>query len=139
MFNNIPQYPNQNPCIADGAYDAIIKQLDHGTYAEDGQFVRVLFWLPDQGSHICTCFYFPRGFSIRSQQRLWYLCQSVGLEQHDIEHPEKFEGKKLRIKVYRVAVESSSDGQWYSDVEMFLPSAVFAPAAREVQAEQLPF
>ena len=139
MFNYIPQYPSQNPSIADGAYDGIIKQLDHGTYGDDGQFIRALFWLPDQGLHICTCFFFPHGYSIKSQQRLWHLCQAAGLDYHDVEHPEKVAGRKLRLKTYRVAVESSSDGRWYSDVEMFLPSSVFAPSEQQVQAEQLPF
>ena len=139
MFDHIPQYPNQNPCIADGAYDATIKELDHGTYGEDGQLVRVLFWLPDQGSHICTCFFFPHGFSIKSQQRLWHLCQAAGLDYQDIEYPEKFEGRELRVKVYRVSPESSSAGNPYSDIEMFLPSSVFSPSEQPVQAEQLPF
>lgn len=125
MFNDIPTHPTGNPSVPDGVYDAVITHVDHGIYNQDSHYVRVLFSLPDQGVNLATCFYFPNGYSIRSQQQLWFFYQAVGLEQHDvIEHPEKFEGRELRIKTNRASVESSSGGTSYSDVEMFLPSSV---------------
>ena len=140
MFSDIPTHPSSNPSVPDGIYDAVIKHVDHGIYNQDSHYVRALFELPDQGMHLTTCFYFPQGYSIRSQQRLWHLCQAVGLEQHDvIEYPEKFEGRRLRIKTYRASGESSSAGKSYSDVEMFLPSSVCVSSASKIQSEHLPF
>ena len=70
--------------------------------------------------HLCTAFYFPHGFSIKSQQRLWFLCQAVGLELFQvIDEPEQFTGRRLRVKTYSVTPET---GRRYSDVELFLPA-----------------
>ncbi len=140
MFSDIPTHPSSNPSVPDGTYDSTIKHLDHGIYNQDGEYVRVLFELPDQGMHITTCFYFPNGYSIRSQQRLWHLCRAVNLELFDvIENPEKFAGRKMRIKTYRASGESSSGDTSYSDVEMFLPSSVCVSSASKIQSEHLPF
>ena len=91
-----------------------------GVYNIDSRLIHVLFWLPEEDLHLCTTFYFPHGYSIRSQQRLWHLCQAVGLELHQvIDEPEQFKGKRLRIKTYSVNPKS---GRRYSDVELFLPA-----------------
>ncbi len=140
MFSDIPTHPSSNPSVPDGIYDAVIQHLDHGIYNQDSQYVSVLFELPDQGMHLTTCFYFPNGHSIRSQQRLWHLCQAVNLNLFDvIENPEKFEGRRLRVKTYRASGESSSGDTSYSDVEMFLPSSVYVSSASKIQSEHLPF
>ena len=73
MFTDIPTHPSGNPSVPDGVYDAVIKHVDHGMYGGENHYVRVLFELPDQGMNLTTCFYFPSGYSIRSQQRLWHL------------------------------------------------------------------
>jgi len=141
MMQFIPTHPTDNPHLADDAvHNAEIREITDRVYNIDSRLIHVLFWLPDVEKHLCTCFFFPGGFSIRSQQRLWHLCRAVGLELHDvIEHPEKFEGKQLRIKTYRASGESSSGDTSYSDVEMFLPSSVCVSSASKIQSEQLPF
>jgi hypothetical protein len=85
-------------------------------------------WLPAEQVHLCTHFYFPHGYSIKSQQRLWHLCQAVGLELHQIiDEPELFQGERLRIKTY----SNNQDGTMRSDVELFMPQAT-----QEIEAPQ---
>ncbi len=120
MMQFIPTHPSQNRHIDEGVYDAEIREVEERVYNIDSHVIRVLLWLPDQGIHLTTCFYFPSGYSIRSQQRMWHMCQAVGLELHQvIDEAEQFTGRLLRIKIYSVTPES---GRRYSDVELFLPA-----------------
>ena len=117
----IPTHPSENPLLTDDAvHDAEIREVTDRVYNIDSRLIHVLFWLPEEEQHLCTCFFFPGGFSIRSQQRLWHMCQAVGLELFQvIDEPEQFTGRSLRIKTYSVNPES---GRRYSDVELFLPA-----------------
>ncbi len=121
MMQFIPTHPSQNPHLAvDAVYTAEIREIEESMYNVQSHLIHVLFWLPEEDLHLCTHFYFPNGFSIRSQQRLWHLCQAVGLELHQvIDEPEQFTGKRLRIKTYTVSPKS---GRRYGDVELFLPA-----------------
>ena len=119
MMQFIPTHPSQNKHLDDGVYDAEIREIEERIYNLDSHLIHLLAWLPEENLHLCTTFYFPNGYSVRSQQRLWHLCQSVGLELHQvIDEPEQFTDRLLRIKIYSVKPES---GRRYSDVEMFLP------------------
>ena len=120
MMQFIPTHPSENPHLEDDAvHNAEIREVTDRVYNIDSRLIHVLFWLPDVEKHLCTCFFFPGGFSIRSQQRLWHLCQAVGLDLHQvIDEPGQFTHKSLRIKTYTV----SHDGAIHSDVELFLPA-----------------
>ncbi len=122
MMQFIPTHPSENPHLADdGVYTAEIREITERIYNIDSHLIYALFWLPDVEKHLCTCFFFPGGFSIKSQQRLWHMCQAVGLELHQvIDEPEQFTDRLLRIKIYSVKPES---GRRYSDVELFLPAS----------------
>ncbi len=116
----IPVHPAQNLHLSEGVYLAEIRDVEERVYDIDSQLIHLLLWLPEEGLHLCTTFYFPHGYSIRSQQRLWHMCRAVGLELHQvIDEPEQFTGKSLRIKTYSVNPKS---GRRYSDVELFLPA-----------------
>ena len=121
MMHFIPIHPSANPHLADdGVYTAEIREITERIYNIDSHLIYALFWLPDVKKHLCTCFFFPGGFSIKSQQRLGFLCRAVGLELHQvIDDPEQFTGRSLRIKIYSVTPEA---GRRYSDVELFLPA-----------------
>ena len=121
MMQFIPTHPSENPHLAENAvYTAEIREITDKVYNIDSRLIHVLFWLPEEELHLCTTFYFPHGYSIRSQQRLWHLCRAVGLELFQvIDEPEQFTGKRLRIKTYTV---SSKSGRRYGDVELFLPA-----------------
>ena len=120
MMHFIPTHPSQNERLDGGVYTAEIREITERIYNIDSHLIQILFWLPEEGVHLCTHFYFPHGYSIRSQQRLWHLCQAVGLELHQIiDEPELFQGKRLRIKTCSVTPESD---RRYSDVELFLPA-----------------
>ncbi|MCH8965954.1 MAG: hypothetical protein IIB58_13405 [Planctomycetes bacterium] len=120
MMHFIPIHPSQNICLEEGVYTAQIREVEERTYDIDSHVIHLLLWLPDEDLHICTTFFFPRGYSIKSQQRLGFLCRAVGLELHQvIDEPEQFTGKSLRIKTYSVNPKS---GRRYSDVELFLPA-----------------
>ncbi len=117
----IPTHPSQNICLDEGVYTAEIRDIEERTYDLDSHLIHLLLWLPEEGLHLCTNFYFPHGYSIRSQQRLGFLCRAVGLELHQvIDEPEQFTDKRLRIKIYTV----SHDGANHSDVELFLPASL---------------
>ena len=115
----IPIHPTDNPLLTDDAvHNAEIREITERIYNIDSRLIHVRFWLPEEHLHLCTTFYFPQGYSIRSQQRLWHLCRAVGLELHQVvDEPEQFTGKRLRIKTYSVG----HDGAIHSDVELFLP------------------
>lgn len=116
----IPVHPAQNRHLPDGVYAAEIRVVEERVYRVDSRLIHVLLWLPEEQVQFCTHFYFPHGYSIKSQQRLWHLCQAVSLELHQIiDEPELFQGKRLRIKTYLV----NQDGTMYSDVELFMPQA----------------
>ena len=116
----IPVHPAQNLHLPDGVYTAEIREIEERIYNIDSHLIHLLLWLPEEGLHLCTTFYFPHGYSIRSQQRLWHLCQAVELDLHQvIDEPEQFTGKRMRIKTYSVIPKS---GRRYSDVELFLPA-----------------
>ncbi len=121
MMQFIPTHPSENPHLEDDAvHDAEIREITDRVYKVDSRLIYALFWLPDVEKHLCTCFFFPNGYSVKSQQRLWFLCQAVGLELYQvIDEPEQFAGKSLRIKTYSVNPKS---GRRYSDVELFLPA-----------------
>ena len=120
MMHFIPTHPSQNKHIHEGVYTAEIREIEERIYDIDSHVIHLLLWLPEEGLHICTNFYFPHGYSIRSQQRLGFLCHAVGLELHQvIDEAEQFTGRRLRIKIYSVTPES---GRRYSDVELFLPA-----------------
>ena len=121
MMQFIPTHPSENPHLEDNAvHNAEIREITDRVYNIDSRLIHVLFWLPEEDLHLCTTFYFPHGYSIRSQQRLWHLCRAVGLELYQvIEEPGQFTGKSLRIKTYTVNPKS---GRRYSDVELFLPA-----------------
>ena len=121
MMQFIPTHPSENPHLEDDAvHNAEIREIMDRVYNIDSHLIHVLFWLPEEDLHLCTTFYFPHGYSIRSQQRLWHLCRAVGLELHQvIDEPEQFTDKSLRIKTYTVSPKS---GRRYSDVELFLPA-----------------
>lgn len=121
MMQFIPTHPSENPHLTDNAvHDAEIREIMDRVYNIDSHLIHVLFSLPEEGFHLCTTFYFPHGYSIRSQQRLWFLCQAVGLELFQvIDESEQFTGTSLRIKTYSVSPKS---GRRYSDVELFLPA-----------------
>ncbi len=129
----IPTHPSENPHLADDAvHNAEIREITDRVYNIDSRLIHVLFWLPDVEKHLCTCFFFPGGFSIRSQQRMWHMCQSVGLELFQvIDEPELFQGKRLRIKTCSVTPET---GRRYSDVELFLP-AIGKAAVRSIETD----
>ncbi len=120
MMQFIPTHPSENPHLADNAvHDAEIRDITDRVYDTDSHLVHLLLWLPEEAVHLCTTFYFPHGYSVKSQQRLWHMCQAVGLELHQvIDEPEHFTNKSLRIKTYTV----SHDGAIHSDVELFLPA-----------------
>ena len=121
MMQFIPTHPSDNPHLADDAvHNAEIREITDRVYNIDSHLIYALFWLPDVKKHLCTCFFFPGGFSIKSQQRLWHLCRAVGLQLFQvIDEPEHFAGKRMRIKTYSVSPKS---GRRYSDVELFLPA-----------------
>ncbi len=107
-------------CPPETSHTAEIREITDRIYNIDSHLIHLLLWLPEEGVHFCTTFYFPHGYSIRSQQRLWHLCQAVRIELHQvIDEPELFTGKQLRIKTYSVIPKS---GRRYSDVELFLPA-----------------
>ncbi len=122
MMQFIPTHPSENPHLADNAvHNAEIRDITDRVYDTDSHLIHLLLWLPEEGVHLCTNFYFPRGYSIKSQQRLGFLCRAVGLELHQvIDEAEQFTGRLLRIKIYSVNPET---GRRYSDVELFLPQA----------------
>ena len=129
MMHFIPTHPSQNRHIDEGVYDAEIRDIEERIYDIDSHLIHLLLGLPEEGVHLCTNFYFPNGFSIRSQQRLGFLCRAVGLELHQvIDEEEQFTGTSLRIKTYSVNPES---GRRYSDVELFLPQA-----AQQIEAPE---
>ncbi len=116
----IPVHPAQNLHLPDGVYTAEIREIEERIYNIDSHLIHLLLWLPEEDLHLCTTFYFPHGYSIRSQQRMWHMCQAVGLELHQvIDQAEQFTGRLLRVKIYSV----SSDGVMHSDVELFMPQA----------------
>ena len=121
MMQFIPTHSSENPHLKiDAVHNAEIREVTDRVYNIDSRLIHVLFWLPDVERHLCTCFFFPGGFSIRSQQRLWHLCRAVGLELHQvIDEPEQFTDKSLRIKTCSVSPKS---GRKCSDVELFLPA-----------------
>ena len=120
MMHFIPTHPSQNRHIDEGVYDAEIREITESVYDIDSHLIHLLLWLPEEDLHICTNFYFPHGYSIRSQQRMWHMCQAVGLELHQvIDEAEQFTGRRLRIKIYSV----NQDGVMHSDVELFLAQA----------------
>ncbi len=120
MMHFIPTHPSQNERLDGGVYTAEIRDIEERIYDIDSHLIHVLLWLSEEGVHLCTNFYFPNGYSVRSQQRLWHMCQAVGLELHQvIDEAEQFTGRLLRIKIYSV----SSDGVMHSDVELFMPQA----------------
>ncbi len=101
MMHFIPTHPSQNTRLDAGVYTAEIREITERIYNIDSHLIYALFWLPDVKKHLCTCFFFPGGFSIRSQQRLWHMCQAVGLELFQvIDEQEQFTDKRLRIKTY---------------------------------------
>ena len=119
MMHFIPTHPSQNRQLDEGVYTAEIRDIEERIYDIDSHLIHVLLWLSEEGVHLCTTFYFPHGYSVRSQQRLWHMCQAVGLELHQvIDEAEQFTGRLLRIKIYTV----SHDGAIHSDVELFLPA-----------------
>ena len=129
MMQFIPTHPSQNPHLADAVYAAEIRDIEERVYNVDSHLIHALLFLPDEGVHICTTFYFPHGYSIRSQQRLWHLCRAIGLELHQvIDEPELFDKKRLRIKTCAVTPEP---GRRYSDVELFLPASPIQMHAAE--------
>ncbi len=129
----IPVHPAQNLHLPDGVYAAEIREVADRAYNIDSRLIHVLFWLPEEHLYLCTTFYFPHGYSIRSQQRLWHLCRAVGLELHQVvDEPEQFTGKRMRIKTYSVSPKS---GRRYNDVELFLPQATQQIEAAESGAE----
>lgn len=116
----IPIHPSQNKHLNDGVYTAEPRDIEERIYNIDSHLIHVLFWLPEEDLHLCTTFYFPSGYSIRSQQGLWHLCRAVGLQLFQvIDEPEQFTAKRMRIKTYSVNPKS---GRRYSDVELFLPA-----------------
>ena len=120
MMHFIPTHPSQNRHLDEGVYAAEIREIEERIYDIDSHLIHLLLWLPEENLHLCTNFYFPHGYSVRSQQRLWHLCQAVGLELHQvIDEAEQFTSRLLRIKIYSVTPES---GRRYSDVELFLPA-----------------
>jgi len=131
MMQFIPTHPSENPHMADDAvHNAEIREITDRVYNIDSRLIHVLFWLPEVRIHLCTTFYFPHGYSIRSQQRLWHMCQAVGLELFQvIDESEQFTGTSLRIKIYSVKPES---GRRYSDVELFLP-AIRNPSVQAIE------
>ena len=119
-MNFVPVHPAQNLHLSDGVYVAEIRDVEERVYKVDSRLIHVLLWLPAEQVHLCTHFYFPHGHSIKSQQRLWHLCQAVGLELHQIiDEPELFQEKRLRIKTYSI----NQDGTMHSDVELFMPES----------------
>ncbi len=119
MMHFIPTHPSHNKHLDDGVYDAEIREIQERIYNIDSHLIHLLLWLPEEGVHFSTRFYFPQGYSIRSQQRLGFLCRAVGLELFQvIDEAEKFTGRRLRIKIYSV----NHDGVIHSDVELFLPA-----------------
>ncbi len=135
MMQFIPTHPSQNKHLEDGVYSAEIREIQERIYNIDSHLIYALLWLPDVKKHLCTCFFFPGGFSIRSQQRLWHMCQAVGLELHQvIDEPEQFTGKSLRIKIYSV----NHDGVMHSDVELFMPQAQQQRDVTEPEARSCP-
>ncbi len=130
MMQVIPTHPSQNKHLDEGVYSAEIREIEERTYDLDSHVIHLLLWLPEEGVHLCTNFYFPRGYSIKSQQRLGFLCRAVGLELHQvIDEAEQFTGRLLRIKIYSVKPES---GRRYSDVELFLP-AIRNPSVQTIE------
>jgi len=116
----IPTHPSQNKHLDEGVYNAKIRDVEERIYDIDSHVIHLLLWLSEEGVHICTNFYFPHGYSIRSQQRMWHMCQAVGLELFQvIDEPEQFTDRQLRTKIYSV----NQDGVMHSDVELFLPQA----------------
>ena len=130
MMHFIPIHPSQNICLDEGVYTAQIREVEERIYDIDSHLIHLLLWLPDEDLHICTTFFFPHGHSIRSQQRMWHMCQAVGLELHQvIDEAEQFTGRLLRIKIYSITPES---GRRYSDVELFLP-AIRNPSVQAIE------
>jgi len=131
MLTLVPRHPSNNPSLPNGIYDAVIKYVTHGEYANDSHYVSFVFWLPDQGKHLVTNFYFPNGQSIKTQQRLWNLCAMVGLELVDVlEEPKRFEDRRLKIKTRKVDPVDSDASRSYSDVALFLPAQIEDPVSR---------
>ena len=73
-MNFIPVHPAQNLHLSDGVYVAEIRDVEERVYKVDSRLIHLLMWLPAEQVHLCTHFYFPHGYSIKSQQRLWHLC-----------------------------------------------------------------
>jgi hypothetical protein len=127
MNNTLHAGPWHNPVLPEGIYDAEIRSVTQATYGSHHYpVVQIRLWLPQCGQCILTNLFFPSGASVKSQQRLWYFTNMVGLQPNDIvEDRKSFEGKLLRVELRTACPHGTS----YSDVHRFLPAVQVAPSA----------
>ena len=122
MIAFCPHHPSENVQLPDEIYTATIMDVSHGEYAGDGHYIRIVLWLHEPERYLVTNVYFPHGHNVRSQRRLWILCQIVGLELTDVlDAPEKFRDQRISIRTFQVDAEKSPSRRTYSDVQLFLP------------------
>ena len=123
MKNKIPQGPHYNPHVEDGTYDAVIDHVRTGTYhGDDAFYLQFVCRLPELNLYFVTNIYFPQGKARKSEQRLYCLCSTVGLDVQDAkEHPQAFKGKRLRVKIARMQKPKQNGGLPYYDVKLFFP------------------
>ena len=126
MKNKIPQGPWNNPPITDGIYDATIDHLRTRYYNDnkDDVYVQIVFRLTDLNDrYFVSNIYFPHGKSQRSEQRLYRLCELVGLEKQEVkEQPHLFQKKRLQLRIGRMERPDVNNGIAYYDVDLFLPA-----------------
>ncbi len=124
MIDITPLGPWQNPHLDEGVYEATVDSLAECTYgAGNDPMLKIIFCLPDKQAFFVTHLYFPNGYSIPSQQRLWHFCQAVGMDQYMVnEHPEAFKDRKLQLYVHTVHPTDANYGSPYCDVKYFLPA-----------------
>ncbi len=136
MANYLPFGPWDNPKLHDGYYAANLESIRRITRSETGdEMFAMRFRLEESDLVLCTRLYLPKKFSPHCKHRLWYFCQSIGLEPHHLdENLDAAVGRKLMLEVTTVQPAIANKGAPYSDVKRFLPAG-FKKLAEENEME----
>jgi hypothetical protein len=122
-YHFLPLTPKSNPDIEEGGYEAEVKSFELKTYGEQSStLVHIVLRLIDPEKTIVTQIYFPNNDAPGSNLRLWYFCNSVGLELGDVtDNPELFEGRSLCVQIRQFSKSYQDSDDCYSDVAGFYP------------------
>jgi len=124
MLKIIPPGAWANALLEDATHEAIIEEITQRTYDQNSIMLSIVLFLPKEKVHLTTALYFPNGASLRSQQRLWYLCNAIGLQQTQlVEDPSIAKGRRLCVELRAVQPSAGRSGSPHSDVRQFLPPA----------------